>query len=441
MDYEYLMNGDKIPSPPKSYQINSISNSNLYIRRDPCDVFNRDYEELSKLFEQEYKDISRHKTYELSKGLKSIREKEIYSTLNENINEKNKDPLYLDEKEDIFSKNPFKEKYENKERDDEVIIDKLYNELSFLNEKDNIFSKLFYDKFEQKNKKLLNLEEKENIISKNKFEIKREKTEKDDKILIDKIDKESSHLNKKQYISSKNIFEERNDKKEKESDTIIDKNYKELIQSKIKKNLFSKRPFKEKKVLGRKKKENEGLGEHNKFSDDNIIRKIKHVILDSVMKFINKKIHNLYSYESQKEKKERQLFKLKQNSKINSRISYIKEFLDKKLVEIFYDDISSKYSRFPTNHNKELINSLINEKDEKKKIIFNKIFNLSFVDCLNHFRGSKTIEELEGISNLDNYLKAKKMSLNEEYSNLFKYFVNNYEKVIMEKKSRIRVIK
>ena len=167
----------------------------------------------------------------------------------------------------------------------------------FYDEKEN------NDKFEQKNKKLLNLEEKENIISKNKSEIKREKTEKDDKILIDKIDKESSHLNKKQNISSKNIFEERNDKKEKKFDITIDKKYKELIQTKIKKNLLSKRPFKEKKVLGRKKKENEGLGEHNKFSDDNIIRKIKHVILDSVMKFINKKIHNLYSYESQKEKK------------------------------------------------------------------------------------------------------------------------------------------
>ena len=115
--------------------------------------------------------------------------------------------------------------------------------------------------------------------------------------------------------------------------------------------------------------------------------------------------------------------------------------MDKKLIAIFSDDISSKYSRFPTNHNKELIKSLINEKDEKKKIIFCKIFNISFVDCLNHFRGSKTIEELEGISNLDNYLKSKKMNANEEYSNLFKYFVNNYEKVIMEKKSKIRIKK
>ena len=62
------------------------------------------------------------------------------------------------------------------------------------------------------------------------------------------------------------------------------------------------------------------------------------------------------------------MFKLKQNSKISSRINYNKEFLDIKIVEIFYDDISSKYSRFPTNHNKELINSLINEKDEKRKL-------------------------------------------------------------------------
>ena len=61
----------------------------------------------------------------------------------------------------------------------------------FYDEKEN------NDKFAQKNKKLLNLKEKENIISKNKFEIKRETIENDDKIIIDKIDKESSHLNKK----------------------------------------------------------------------------------------------------------------------------------------------------------------------------------------------------------------------------------------------------
>ena len=63
---------------------------------------------MSKLFEQEYKDISSHKTYELSKGSKSIRKKEIYSKLNENINEKNKVHYILMKKKIYFQKTNFK---------------------------------------------------------------------------------------------------------------------------------------------------------------------------------------------------------------------------------------------------------------------------------------------------------------------------------------------
>ena len=88
--------------------------------------------------------------------------------------------------------------------------------------------------------------------------------------------KELSNSNQKE---DKISFEEKNDKDEKESNIIIDKKFKESNQSKIKKHLLSKRPFKERKTLGRKRKENEGLGEHNKFSDDNVIRKIKHVMI------------------------------------------------------------------------------------------------------------------------------------------------------------------
>ena len=115
--------------------------------------------------------------------------------------------------------------------------------------------------------------------------------------------------------------------------------------------------------------------------------------------------------------------------------------MDKKLGEIFSDDISSKYSRYPSSHNRELIKSLINEEEERRRIIFWKLFNLTFADCLNHFRGSKKFEELEGLSNLDNYLKSKKMVNNKEYCDVFKYFVTDYERVIMGKKSRNRIKK
>ena len=66
----------------------------------------------------------------------------------------------------------------------------------------------------------------------------------------------------------------------------IDKKNNQEIQSRIRAKIYLKRPFKEKKILGRKKKHNEGLGEHNKFSDDNILRKCKNVIMDCVLKFI-----------------------------------------------------------------------------------------------------------------------------------------------------------
>ena len=76
---------------------------------------------------------------------------------------------------------------------------------------------------------------------------------------------------------------------------------------------------------------------------------------------------SLYSYEDEKVLKEKQLFKLKQNQPMSSKIDYNKDFLEKTLGLIFSGDISSKYSCHPSTHNKKLIESLINDKDEKKR--------------------------------------------------------------------------
>ena len=60
---------------------------------------------------------------------------------------------------------------------------------------------------------------------------------------------------------------------------------------------------------------------------------------------------------------------------------------------------------------------------------------------MKHFRGSEKIKELDGINNLENYLKGLKNANDEEYCTIFKYFVNNFETIIKEKKSRIRTKK
>ena len=230
-------------------------------------------------------------------------------------------------------------------------------------------------------------------------------------------------------------------KGEKEDKNEIDKKYVESIQIKVRENILSKRPFKEKKKIGRKKKEFEGLGQHNKFSDDNIINKIKHAILQKARIFINQKIKTLCVNEDGKILQKNVLFKLKQNQLESSKSAYDKKFLRKTLGEIFSQEISSKYILHPSTHNKNLIESLMDDKNKKNKIIFCRIFNLTFVECLEHFRGSKKFEVLEGINNLEDYLKEKNFDEDKEYCILFKYFVNNFEKIILEKKPRIKAQK
>ena len=252
-----------------------------------------------------------------------------------------------------------------------------------------------------------------------------------------KIDNKQNYFTNT-LINSKESNFDKDIKNEKEDDIILDKKFIENIQWKAREKILSKRPFKEKKDLGRKKKQYEGLGLHNKFSDDNIIRKVKNVILQNTMTFINSKIKNIYEYKNNKFSKEKKLLKMKQNQPISSRVDYNKDFLEKTLGEIFSEGISSKYTQYPLEHNKKLIESLINDEDEKNGAIFNDIFNLTFLDCLNHFRGSKIIEELEGLNNLKDFLKNTKIIKDKEYCTILNYFVNNFEKIIMDKKSRIK---
>ena len=239
-------------------------------------------------------------------------------------------------------------------------------------------------------------------------------------------------------INTKELNFDKDINNEKEDNIILDKKFVENIQWKEREKILSKRPFNEKKDLGRKKKEYEGLGLHNKFSDDNIIRKVKNAILQNTRIFINSKIKTIYEYKNNKFSKRKELLKMKKSQPISSRVDYNKNFLEKNLGEIFSDKISSKYIQYPSSHNKKLIESLINDEDEQKRKIFNEIFNLTFLDCLNHFRGSKIIEELKGLNNLEEYLKRAKIIKDKEYCTIFKYFVNNFEKIIMDKKSRIK---
>jgi hypothetical protein len=217
----------------------------------------------------------------------------------------------------------------------------------------------------------------------------------------------------------------------------LDLNHKDIIQQKIREDIYLKRPFKEKKLIGRKRKSDECLGEHNKFSDDNLTRKCKHMVLDSAFNYINQTINNLYSNEDKDILKNKQLFKLGQNQIEKSKVEYNKLFLSKSIEEIFSEDISTKYSRYNPSHNRDIIKSLLNEKDEIKRIIFQNIFKLTFMDCLEHFRGSTFREELAGMNTFEKYCKANNFGNSaDEYKDILKIFIHNFEKIVMDKKPR-----
>ena len=102
-----------------------------------------------------------------------------------------------------------------------------------------------------------------------------------------------------------------------------------------------------------------------------------------------------------------------------------KIFLTKTLQEICSEEISKKYTNFPLDHNKNLINRLLNEEDEEKRIYFNKLFNLTFSEVLLHFQGKKIIKELIGLKNYKETIKN--FEDDKEYYQNLAYHLTNFE--------------
>ena len=172
---------------------------------------------------------------------------------------------------------------------------------------------------------------------------------------------------------------------------------------------------------------------HNKYSDDNLRRKCKHLVLQNLMKFINDKIKEIYGHIGYGMKIKKLLI-INQEQISNATIKFNKNFLRKKLSEIFSVNISTRYTNFDKEHNKILISELINDKDEIKRNYFKMLFNLTFVDCLRHFNGSKNIQILNDMtlfSQLD--IEDEK---DEDYSKLLSFYINNYEKIMERKREQ-----
>ena len=213
-----------------------------------------------------------------------------------------------------------------------------------------------------------------------------------------------------------------------------EKNKNESINAK----LFQKKSvlFKSSKSnLGRKRKFSKEKGKHTKYDGDNIIRKIKSLLIKNLINVINKLIVSIYDGKIGFGPSTKKILTINQKQIIQCK--YDKNFLNKTLKDILSYEITGRISNYNPDHNKNIIELLLNEEDETKRKKFEEFFNLRFIDCISHYSGKIHEPILFGIETLEETCDEMKMKgEDDDYINIFSYFVENFEEKIIAKKNR-----
>ena len=236
---------------------------------------------------------------------------------------------------------------------------------------------------------------------------------------INEIEKEESTMpiEKNTFFINQLNKEDKNEQKEKLKNGI------DSIDNKIE----------NKEMLNKKRKANNKNEHQSRIASDNIIKKIRIMILNAIIKFINEKLKIFFNNDLGKGICIKQLLPINRTILSHSSVEYDKEFLNKKLKEIL-SPISNKYTNALNTKNKDLIQDLINLEDKGK--YFQELFDLSFLDCLKHISGTKYSDLLNDLPNIDNILIQDKKNINEKEINNYKYIIYNYELIIEHKKAR-----
>lgn len=186
------------------------------------------------------------------------------------------------------------------------------------------------------------------------------------------------------------------------------------------------------KKRGRKKKESNELGAHNKYTEDNIIKRLKNNICNLILQFLNSEIKKSFNDEKMLLKK----INPKQ-SKIN-KADENKSFIYKTLKDIYSNNLSNKYKNFDLEYNKKIIDKLITENNLEINAKFTNLFNLTFIQCIDHLIGNIKIKELEGMETLSQFVEKYFDGEESQYKEKLKETIINYEKIINGKIGRKR---
>ena len=186
--------------------------------------------------------------------------------------------------------------------------------------------------------------------------------------------------------------------------------------------------------LGRKRKFSSEIRVHTKYDKDNILRKIKSTMIKHLITFINQLIYQMYNGKIGYGPHQKKFFTINQSQIIDSRND--KKFIFKTLKDILSEDITGRISNLVPEHNKNLIELLLNEEEDEKKEKFEQFFNLKFIDCIKHFCEQEKLEILNGLELLQKTCENMEKNESNDYIELFTSYAMDFEGYIRKKKNR-----
>ena len=285
-----------------------------------------------------------------------------------------------------------------------------------------------FQKKDNKREQIVNSFYKNNIFLNHKRKRKNESSKNDSSLETNEnnINNEEEREDKR---DKKIIFHLQKSEKEKKNL----KNYKDSNSDKIKKN------------PGRKKKGSGEVGEHNKFSKDNMMRKLKNKVMESARKLINKIIKNESNFEPRNFREIRKIEGV-YSQELNIKFNFW--FYFQKLKDIFQFTMSSKYSKGDLNSNNKLINKIYSEEKRNKFRKTIELLEMPYYQFYHDiFLGEKKnwylnfdINEKENKFELEHFLNIDISKNDKDYSQYkvaFYKLARNYEFFYLKKNPRL----
>lgn len=191
------------------------------------------------------------------------------------------------------------------------------------------------------------------------------------------------------------------------------------------------------KTKGRIKKNSKYIGIHNKFSQDNIIRKIKGRFHEKCRIYINSEYKKYLRNNEHTIKVNNLLQRI--NPKVSRKIQRDEnlKWLDSKLYEVFSENVSEKCSLYEFDYNKKEIEKLY--KENKATNVIN-ILNKSVKYMFDAFIQNLNIPGFDTLNDDINELEEKMKKENEDdikkYLREYRITAQNLESIFIHKNSR-----